>query len=97
MEEIFELIKAFNRLKEKIFEMTTKIDLFLKSSSQQSSVPQKAEEYVEDEGACRILHICPRTLAKLRANGSVPYSKQGKNCLYLIADLHEYLERNKIK
>jgi hypothetical protein len=96
MEEIFELIKAFNRLKDKILEMSTKIDLFLKSSSQQSSVLQKSDEYVEEEGACRILHVCPRTLAKLRANRSIPYIKQGRNCLYLAGDLYEYLERVKV-
>jgi len=34
MEEIFELIKAFNRLKEKIVELILKIDLIYKNTMQ---------------------------------------------------------------
>jgi len=100
MEEIFELIKAFNRLKEKIVELIGKIDLFLKSPSPSGTdainrVP--ADEYVEEEGACRILHISPRSLAKLRAEGSIPYIKKGKRIQYLAGDLHSFLEKIKIR
>jgi hypothetical protein len=92
MEEIFELIKAFNRLKEKIIEMIGKIDLLLKSASDQSAKRYLPDEYVDEEGACRILHISPRKLAYLRADKSIPFFKKGKRIQYLVSDLNAYLD-----
>ena len=101
MEEIFELIKAFNRLKEKIIELIGKIDLFLKSPApdiQKDAINRvSTDDYVEEEGACRILHLSPRYLAKLRAEGSISYIKKGKRIQYLVGDLNEYLDRIKTK
>jgi len=101
MEEIFELIKAFNRLKEKIVELIYKIDLLLKSlGSCEQSAPAKQylpNDYVDEEGACSILHICPRSLAYLRAEGSIPYIKKGRRIQYLVGDLHAYLDRIKLR
>jgi hypothetical protein len=99
MDEIFELIKAFNRLKERIVELIAKIDLLLKSPA--AVQPDKdamnrvsTDGYVEEEGACRILHICPRTLAKLRVEGTIPYIKSRKKILYQVSDLHKFMEKN---
>ena len=99
MEEIFELIKAFNRLKEKIIELIGKIDLFLKSPAPGTDPMHcvSTDGYVEEEGACRILHLSPRYLAKLRAEGSIPYIKKGKKIQYLVRDLYAYLEQIKIR
>jgi hypothetical protein len=102
MEELFELIKAFNRLKDRVVELIGKIDLLLKSPA--AGQPDKdakpcvsTDGYVEEEGACRILHICPRYLAKLRAEASIPYIKKGRRIQYLESDLHSYLEEIKTK
>jgi excisionase family DNA binding protein len=89
MEEIFELIKAFNRLKEKIIEISEKIDSLLKRTDQQPD-----SKYVEEEGACKLLKICPRTLAKMRAGKKIPFIRNGHKVLYRVSDLHEYLQRN---
>ena len=101
MEEIFELIKAFNRLKEKIVELICKIDLLLKStgSCEQSApaIHYLPNDYVDEEGACSILHICPRTLAYLRAEGSIPYIKKGRRIQYMVGDLYLYLEHVKLR
>jgi hypothetical protein len=93
MEEIFEIVKAVNRMKEKIAELATKIDLVLKTTPLQDVNPP--DQYVEEETACRILHCCPRTLAKHRSEGSIPFIKNGKKILYLTSDLHQFLERIK--
>ena len=99
MEEIFELIKAFNRLKEKVVEQIIKIDLLLNASYEQSapSNPYLPNDYVDEEGACSILHICPRSLAYLRAEGSIPYIKKGRRIQYLVSDLHSFLDYIKTK
>lgn len=102
MEEIFELIKAFNRLKEKIVELIGKIDLLLKTTvgpqpegdakyCRDAKYCVSTDGYVEEEGACRILHISPRTLAKLRAEGAIPYIKKGKKIQYTVIDLKDYM------
>ncbi len=111
MEEIFEIVKAVNRLKEMIIELIGKIDLVLKSPvagqpcrdarpcvSDRDAINRvsTADGYVE-EGACRILHISPRTLAYLRADGSIPYIKKGKRIQYLASDLCSYMEQIKIR
>lgn len=89
MEEIFEIIKAINRLSNRIDENSAKIDCLINKSSQ-----QPASKYVEEEGACRILKISPRTLAKLRVAKKILYVKNGHKIQYLISDLYEYLTRN---
>lgn len=102
MDELYELVKAFNRLKDRIIELIAKIDLLLKSTV--AAQPDKdappcvsTDGYVEEEGACRILHICPRSLAKLRADGSIGYIKKGRRIQYPVSDLCSYMEKIKIQ
>ena len=87
MEEIFELIKAFNRLKDKIIELSAKIDLITKSPSQPEG------DYFEEDFACKFLHISQRTLVRLRNAKSIPFTKLNKKVLYKKTDLNEFLER----
>jgi hypothetical protein len=93
MEEIFELIKAFNRLKEKVMELSGKIDSLLKPSP---VYQQNPDEYVDEEQACKILHISPRTLARLCSEGALTFSKRRKRKIYKVTDLYQYLNRNRI-
>jgi hypothetical protein len=100
MEEIFELIKAFNRLKESVVEMISKIDLLLKLTAPadiDAINRVSTDDYVDEDGACRILHISPRKLAYLRADKSIPFIKKGKRVQYLVSDLNAYLDRIKIR
>lgn len=80
----FELIKAFNRLKEKVVELIAKVDLIAKSRS-------KGHKYLDKDEACKFLRISARTLARLRAERSIPYLKSHRKFLYLTSDLTEYL------
>ena len=89
MEEIFELIKAFNRLKEKVIEISGKIDLLMKTIPQ-----QPAGKYVEEADACKILRVCSRVLAQMRAEGAIPFIKHHRKILYMVSDLNDYLEKN---
>ncbi|HEY3388235.1 MAG TPA: helix-turn-helix domain-containing protein [Prolixibacteraceae bacterium] len=87
MDEIFEIINALNRLKDKIIELSSKIDLLVKGPS-----PQLTGKYVNDEAASKIMRISPRTLAKMRAEGTIPFIKIRRRILYLVADLNDYLD-----
>jgi hypothetical protein len=56
--------------------------------------PERDSKYEEESGACKILKISPRTLAKLRAEKKIPDIKHRHKILYLSADLDKYLEHN---
>jgi len=87
--EVFDIITAVNRLKDKVIELSCKIDSLTKSPVQQLTA-----QYADEAAACKILHIRPRALAKMRADGSIPFIKVRRKILYLASDLQEFLERN---
>ena len=87
MEEIFEIIKAVNQLSDQVKILTTCIDTHIKAHENEHN-----PKYVDEHGACEILFVKSRTLAKLRADGIIPYRKIGKKNIFLTADLYEYLE-----
>ena len=86
MEEIFALIKAFNRLEERVVALTAKVDILGRSPFRKITLDEKA--------ACKLLGISERTLARLRAEGKIPYVKIHRRTLYRTADLYRYLEEN---
>jgi hypothetical protein len=65
MEEIFEIIKAVNKLSERVIENTGKVDELLAAFTQLHS-RELEYQYVNEDTACAILHRCPNTLLKLR-------------------------------
>lgn len=89
MIEVFDIITAVNRLKEKVIELSGKIDSLMKSPTQQLNV-----KFVDEAAACKILHICPRVLAQMRTDKEIPFIKVRRRILFLASDLEEYLEKN---
>jgi hypothetical protein len=87
MEELFEIIKAINRLKDRIQELCLKID-----SMKLKSEPILDKDHIESEMACKFLHISPATLKRMRRNHQIPYSKNKRKILYKIDDLRNYLD-----
>jgi predicted DNA-binding transcriptional regulator AlpA len=54
------------------------------------------QEYVRTREAARYLSLSPRTLEKLRVNGSGPdYFKLGRAVLYAICELDAWIARNR--
>lgn len=89
IDEIFQIISAVNRLKDTISELCSKIDFLSKSPALKA-----APKYLNEDAACELLRVSPRTLAKMRADGSIPFIKSHRKILFLASDLHEYLESN---
>lgn len=50
------------------------------------------EDWLDGQDVMQVLHISQRTLATLRANGTLPYSKFGGRCLYRKSDLEKVLD-----
>lgn len=84
MEEIFLLIKAVNRLEDRIIHLITKIDILVKSPLRKVTLDEKS--------ACKILGVSERTLITLRSQGKIPFLKINRRILYRAKDLFNYLE-----
>ena len=89
MIEVFEIISAINRLKDKIIELSEKIDLIPKSSS----VPPVGD-YLEEDKASEFLHLSTRTLFRLRSDKIIPFIKSNRRVIYKKSDLENYLSKN---
>ena len=50
------------------------------------------EDWRDAQDVMQALHISPRTLATLRANGTLPYSKLGGRCRYRKSDIEKVLD-----
>ena len=85
--EIFDIITAVNRLKEKVTELSSKIDNLTASPLQQLN-----KKYLDEAAACKLLRISPRTLAKMRNDGTIPFIRIRRRILYLASDLNDYLD-----
>jgi excisionase family DNA binding protein len=86
MEEIFALIKAFNRLEERVVALTTKVDILVKSPFRKA--------VVDEPTACKVLGISERTLITLRTEGKIPFIKIRRRVLYRTPDLYKFLKEN---
>ena len=52
------------------------------------------EDWLDAQDVMQALHISPRTLATLRANGTLPFTKLGGRCLYRKSDLEKVLDNH---
>jgi len=86
MEEIFALIKAFNRLEEKVAALSVKVDILVKSPFRKVTL--------DENGACKLLGVSARTLARLRSEGEIPFIKIRRRTIYRASDLYRYLKNN---
>ena len=86
-EEVFQVITAVNRLKEKISDLSSKIGEI------QRTLPYVPREYWNEQEACEYLKIGRRSLFKLKAAKKISYIKSNRTILFRPCDLDEYLEK----
>jgi enoyl-[acyl-carrier-protein] reductase (NADH) len=93
MIELFEVIKAVNRLGDKITDVSGKVDTLIEAVSQSPS-RELAASYVDELTASAIIKKCPRSLRDCRRKGELSFMRVGKKVLYKISDLKSFLEKN---
>ena len=71
------IIVAVNQLKERIMDLSSKVEFLSKSPSQQLT-----RKYLDNESAAQILRLSTRTLYNMRAEGVLPYTKVSRRILY---------------
>ena len=87
MNEIFDIVVAVNRVKDRLERLESKVDFLAKPMSQQLN-----RKYLNTDEAARILKISTRTLAKIRAEGTIPFIKVRRRIIYSASDLEAYLQ-----
>lgn len=84
-DEVFEVIKAVNRLKDKVTDLSSRIWEI------QRTLPYVRQEYWTEKEACEYLRISKRSLFKLKAQHKIAFIKSSRTVLYRPCDLDDYL------
>lgn len=91
MNEIFDIVNAVNHLKDRVDDLDSRIAFLCKYPSLVAF-----NDYVEEAAACRLLHVSPGKIYRMRQKGEIPYFRGKRKILYPVKGLAEYLSRNTI-
>ena len=86
MTEIFDVILAVNRLRDRVDYLCLRIDFLCKYPSTLTN-----DKYVSPEAASRILHVSMRCLRRYRQENKIPFVRLKRRILYSRDDLEKYL------
>ncbi len=87
MSEIFDIIAAVNRLKDRVDYLCSRIDFLCRYPS-----VLEAEKYVDEKTACKILRVKRTTFLLLRKKGEIEFIRHHRKVLYELESLHRYME-----
>jgi len=88
MTEIFDIITAINRLKDHVDDLETRIAYLCKHPSMAAF-----NDFIEEEIACKILHVSSRELRKMRSNGEITFTRFPRKIMYPVSSLNQYLDK----
>ena len=86
MSEIFDIISAVNRLKERVDYLSSRIDILCKQPSIIES-----EKYVDQKTACKILRVKPVVIWQMRKRGEIDFIRHHRKILYPVESVQKYL------
>ena len=92
MTEIFDIISAVNRLKDRVDDLDSRIAFLCKYPSLVAF-----NDYVSEEIACKILRISSRELRKMRSKGEITFTRFHRKIMYPASSLNHYLETMTVK
>jgi len=92
MNEIFDIITAVNRLKDRVDDLDARIALLCKYPSLVAF-----NDYVEEKAACMLLHVSQSKIYQMRQKGEIPYFRKHRKILYPVASLFQYLANNTVQ
>jgi hypothetical protein len=92
MKEIFDIINAVNHLKDRVDDLDARIAFLCKYPSLVAF-----NDYVEEEAACKMLHVSPSKIYQMRRKGEIPYFRGRRKILYPVTGLVEYLSNNTVQ
>ncbi len=92
MSEIFDIIIAVNRLKDEVKELKFRIDEICKNPSIIAS-----DKVVNEKTACRLLHVSPSKILRMRNKGEITFIRSHRTILYPMASIQDYLNDKTIQ
>jgi excisionase family DNA binding protein len=90
--EIFDIIKAVNRLHDQVKELNTRIDGLCKNPAMIAS-----DKYVNEATACKILKVSIDQIYRMRKNGEIEFIRYHRKILYPVESLHKYLDSQMVR
>jgi hypothetical protein len=91
MTELFDIINAVNRLNSRMDDLDSRIAFLCKYPSMVNF-----NDYVDEQAACKFLHVSPSRIYQMHRNGEIPYFKSKRKILYPVKSLTEYLAKNTV-
>ncbi len=91
MKEIYDIITAVNRLNNRMDDLESRIAFLCKYPSLVAF-----NDYVEEEAACKLLHVSKSRIYQMRKKGEIPYFKNRRKVLYPVKTLAAYLAKNTV-
>jgi excisionase family DNA binding protein len=92
MTEIFDIIAAINRLKDRVDDLDTRIAYLCKYPSLAAF-----NDWVEEEAACRILHVSKSKIYRMRRKKEIPFFRDQRKILYPVSALEQYLKDHTVE
>jgi hypothetical protein len=92
MKELFDIITAVNRLNNRMDDLDSRIAFLCKYPSMVNF-----NDYVDEQAACKFLHVSPSRIYQMRRKGEIPYFKSKRKILYPVVGLVKYLSDNTVK
>ncbi len=92
MQEIFDIIKAVNLLKDQVEKLNSRIDNLSKNPHLFVSGME-----VTERDASKLLHVSIRELQRMRKNGEISFIRHHRKILYPIDAINQYLKEKTIQ
>ena len=87
MSEIFDIIAAVNRLKDRIDYLAARIESLLKYPHLINT-----DRYISEDSLSRMLKLSRPSLLQLRKSGALTYIRYHRKILYPLEDVQKYLK-----
>lgn len=88
MTELFDVITAINRLKDKVAELSRRVDFIIRYPSLIGNV-----KYLDEKTVMKMLKVSKATLFRLRAHNQIDYISYGRKILYNKDSIDEFLKK----
>ncbi len=92
MNEIFDIIKAVNNLKDQVTKLTDRIDYLFK-------FPQliASDQTVKESIACKLLHVSRTEIIRMRKNNEITFIRHHRKILYPMSAINKYLDERTVQ
>lgn len=85
--ELFDLIRAINSLKLEVTQLSSEVRYLLKYPSSVAF-----NDFIPQNEACKILHLSPRQILRLRKSKELPYFMLHRKVYFKTSDLEKYFK-----